>query len=167
MNPDLDIVLCGDGSLARLLPEGKSQVSVSNQEGPHCGVVPLGKPAHITSKGLKWDMGKLQFSPLLPDFLYGVLFVDLGFLNSWPLNQRKVTGALQICLTFLLLPSVQKSITGLHRKLSQWSRRCQFCRSSNSKWEEGQHHSFYFNPPSITCSATYTDNPSLKRYNEA
>lgn len=57
-NADLPLVLLGDGNAARLLHRGTTEVHVSlEDEGPHCGVVPLAGPAIVTSRGLRWDMG--------------------------------------------------------------------------------------------------------------
>lgn len=58
MYPDLPLVLIGDGNIVRLLRRGKTQISVNRDvEGVQCGVIPLGEPATVTSRGLQWDMG--------------------------------------------------------------------------------------------------------------
>jgi len=63
-----EIVLCGDGSLARLVPSSSSSSSSSSVvkiipcaavEGPGCGLVALGLPAkEVETSGLKWNLEK-------------------------------------------------------------------------------------------------------------
>lgn len=55
-----NLVLCGDGSLARLIPAGRSVIKPERQlEGPMCGLLALGSPALASSTGLKWNLGVL------------------------------------------------------------------------------------------------------------
>ena len=55
--PHLDITLCGDGNLVRLLPRGRVAVRPhARLEGPTCGLVPLAAPAVATTRGLEWDL---------------------------------------------------------------------------------------------------------------
>lgn len=60
MNPTLDLVLVGEGNLARVLPSGQSVIMPAGQglEGPTCGLIPLGGPAVATTTGLKWNLDK-------------------------------------------------------------------------------------------------------------
>ena len=60
MNPTLDLVLVGEGNLARVLPAGQSVIMPAGQglEGPTCGLIPLGGPAVATTTGLKWNLGE-------------------------------------------------------------------------------------------------------------
>lgn len=37
---------------------GGASASLHQTLGPTCGVMPIGSPATLTTKGLKWDMGK-------------------------------------------------------------------------------------------------------------
>ena len=59
MYPQLRLVLVGEGNIVRLLNPGTTEIAVDKAEGQHCGVVPLARPARVTSKGLRWDMGAL------------------------------------------------------------------------------------------------------------
>jgi thiamine pyrophosphokinase len=54
---DVDIVLCGDGNLSRLVPAGKTVIKPHRKvEGPSCGLIPLQGRAVATSKGLRWNL---------------------------------------------------------------------------------------------------------------
>lgn len=54
---DLDIVLCGDGNLTRLLKSGRTIIRpYRDVEGPQCGVIPLQGLVSVSSSGLKWNM---------------------------------------------------------------------------------------------------------------
>lgn len=54
----LRLVLCGEGSLARLIPKGHTTIQPDlSLEGPECGVLALGAPATASSTGLKWNLG--------------------------------------------------------------------------------------------------------------
>lgn len=64
------IVLLSDESMLFLLPKGyKHEIRIdSSIAGPHCGLVPLGRPSlSTTTRGLKWDLDKtpLQFGGLV------------------------------------------------------------------------------------------------------
>lgn len=53
----VDIVLCGDGNLSRLIPAGKAVIKPHRKvEGPSCGLVPLAGRAVATSRGLRWNL---------------------------------------------------------------------------------------------------------------
>ena len=55
----LQLTLCGDGNLARLVRRGKTIISVDPQaEGPQCALFPLCGPATASTTGLKWNLGK-------------------------------------------------------------------------------------------------------------
>ena len=57
VHADLPLVLIGDGNFVRLLRRGKTQIAMNAEaEGVQCGVIPLGEPAVVTSRGLRWDM---------------------------------------------------------------------------------------------------------------
>ena len=57
----LQLVLCGEGSLARLIPKGRTVVQPDPAlEGPECGVVGLGCTVTASSTGLKWNLGQLS-----------------------------------------------------------------------------------------------------------
>ncbi|KAL0138973.1 thiamine pyrophosphokinase [Mucor lusitanicus] len=52
-------ILVSDENLTMLLDKGTHQIHCQlDLEGPTCGVMPIGSPATLTTKGLKWDMGK-------------------------------------------------------------------------------------------------------------
>lgn len=58
----LPLVLCGENSLARLIPKGQTTIKPDlTSEGPECSVIALGETATASSRGLKWDLG----APLL------------------------------------------------------------------------------------------------------
>jgi thiamine pyrophosphokinase len=68
MFPHLNILLMGDGNLARLLPTGCSNIRPDrSREGPTCGLVPLTGKAVASSSGLRWNLEQLemQFSGLV------------------------------------------------------------------------------------------------------
>lgn len=54
-------ILVSDENLTMLLDKGTHQIHCQlNLEGPTCGVMPIGSPATLTTKGLKWDMVDLK-----------------------------------------------------------------------------------------------------------
>lgn len=54
---DVDIVLCGDGNLSRLVPAGKAVIKPHRKvEGPSCGLIPLQGRAVASSRGLRWNL---------------------------------------------------------------------------------------------------------------
>ncbi|KAI8887385.1 thiamine pyrophosphokinase 1-like protein [Backusella circina FSU 941] len=54
-------VLVSDNNLTMLLDEGKHQVHCQlDLEGPICGVLPIGSPATLTTKGLQYNMDHLK-----------------------------------------------------------------------------------------------------------
>jgi thiamine pyrophosphokinase len=54
----LDVVLCGDGNLARLVRPGRTVIRPAAPfEGPTCGLIPIGGAAVGTTSGLKWNLG--------------------------------------------------------------------------------------------------------------
>ena len=62
--PHLHLVLWGEGNMAQLLTPGKHTIRpAKGVEGPTCGLVPLNGPAHLTSTGLKWNLGKPLSAP--------------------------------------------------------------------------------------------------------
>ncbi|KAI9282758.1 thiamine pyrophosphokinase [Sporodiniella umbellata] len=53
------IILVSDECLTVLLDQGTHRIHCQlDVEGPTCGVIPINSPATISSRGLKWDMGK-------------------------------------------------------------------------------------------------------------
>lgn len=53
----MNIVLCGDGNLTRLIPAGKAVIAPHRAlEGPTCGLIPLLGRAVATSQGLRWNL---------------------------------------------------------------------------------------------------------------
>jgi thiamine pyrophosphokinase len=53
----LNLVLCGDGNVTRLVLAGRSLVRPHRRiEGPSCGLVPLAGPATATTRGLRWNL---------------------------------------------------------------------------------------------------------------
>ena len=59
---DVPLYLLTSSSVSWALSPGrhKIHVDVERVAGHHCGVVPMGQPARVTSKGLKWDMDALR-----------------------------------------------------------------------------------------------------------
>ena len=53
-----EIVLMGEGSMARMIPAGRSTIHPAPMEGPHCSLVPLQRPATVTASGLRWNMSE-------------------------------------------------------------------------------------------------------------
>jgi thiamine pyrophosphokinase len=54
---EVDIVLCGDGNLSRLVPAGKAVIKPHRKvEGPSCGLIPLQGRAVASSRGLRWNL---------------------------------------------------------------------------------------------------------------
>ncbi|GAN02305.1 thiamin pyrophosphokinase 1-like isoform X1 [Mucor ambiguus] len=54
-------ILVSDENLTMLLDKGTHQIHCQlDLEGPTCGVMPIGSPATLTTKGLKWDMDNLR-----------------------------------------------------------------------------------------------------------
>ncbi|KAF1799097.1 thiamine pyrophosphokinase [Mucor lusitanicus] len=54
-------ILVSDENLTMLLDKGTHQIHCQlDLEGPTCGVMPIGSPATLTTKGLKWDMDNLK-----------------------------------------------------------------------------------------------------------
>ncbi|KAG2194566.1 hypothetical protein INT47_006525 [Mucor saturninus] len=61
-------ILVSDENLTMLLDKGKHQIHCQSAlEGPTCGIMPIGSPATITTKGLKWDMAdsKCEFGGMI------------------------------------------------------------------------------------------------------
>lgn len=60
MYPALELVLLGEGNLARLLPAGRSIIvpGPPGSEGPSCGLIPLGGRAVASTTGLRWNLGE-------------------------------------------------------------------------------------------------------------
>ncbi|KAK9863949.1 hypothetical protein WJX84_005404 [Apatococcus fuscideae] len=55
----LQLTLCGDGNLARLIQRGRTIIHVDPQtEGPQCALFPLCGPATASTTGLRWNLGK-------------------------------------------------------------------------------------------------------------
>lgn len=78
----LQLTLCGDGNLARLVQKGKSIISIDPQaEGPMCALFPLCGPATASTTGLKWNLGK-SFGPHFCLFKAIVLPVRLSCNTS-------------------------------------------------------------------------------------
>jgi len=77
--PHLDITLCGDGNLVRLLPRGRSVVRPHPRlEGPTCGLVPLAAPTVCSSQGLEWNMEDTEVRAVLVGCLALGLVVGVG-----------------------------------------------------------------------------------------
>ncbi|ORE21021.1 thiamine pyrophosphokinase, partial [Rhizopus microsporus] len=54
------VILVSDENMTVLLDKGTHHIHCRlDLEGPTCGVMPIGAPAVISSKGLKWDMNSL------------------------------------------------------------------------------------------------------------
>jgi thiamine pyrophosphokinase len=60
MHSEMPFALLGEGNCVRLLHSGHNRIHVTESEEKHCGVIPLGGPAVVSSKGLAWDMGAPQ-----------------------------------------------------------------------------------------------------------
>lgn len=57
---DIQLVLCGDGNLTRLLRAGRTIIRPNlDVEGPTCGLVPMDGPAVATTQGLRWNMTRM------------------------------------------------------------------------------------------------------------
>lgn len=51
------LVLAGDGSLARCVPQGGATLApAAGVEGPACGLVALGGPVRASTSGLEWNL---------------------------------------------------------------------------------------------------------------
>ena len=59
---DLHIVLLGEHSLAFLVPAGPAVLNVEAWQGPACGLVPIAGATVTTTKGLRWDMDRLEMA---------------------------------------------------------------------------------------------------------
>ena len=57
---EFDVVLLGEGSLARILGAGRTIIHPCSLEGPACGLIPLQRPAVSTTRGLRWNLGAPQ-----------------------------------------------------------------------------------------------------------
>ncbi|KAI9341297.1 thiamine pyrophosphokinase [Pilaira anomala] len=54
-------ILVSDENLTMLLDKGAHHIHCQPKlEGPTCGIMPIGSPATLTTKGLKWDMDELK-----------------------------------------------------------------------------------------------------------
>jgi thiamine pyrophosphokinase len=62
------VVLVSDFCVTLLLDAGEHTVNVNTGlEGEHCGLIPIGRPCTVTSKGLKWNLNNqvLSFGSLV------------------------------------------------------------------------------------------------------
>lgn len=50
-------------SLSWVLHPGRHRIHVHDRVNEHCGLIPLGHPAVVTSSGFKWDMSKFILTP--------------------------------------------------------------------------------------------------------
>ncbi|KAI7840907.1 hypothetical protein COHA_005435 [Chlorella ohadii] len=58
---DLNLILMGEGNLARLVPAGRSLIRpLRDVEGPTCGLVPTAGRAITTTRGLRYDMDRTE-----------------------------------------------------------------------------------------------------------
>lgn len=66
-NPNIPIYLIQDASLSRVLRPGHHTLDMSTgYEGKYLGLIPLGEPANVITRGLKWDInGELKFGELV------------------------------------------------------------------------------------------------------
>jgi len=66
-NPNIPIYLIQDASLSRVLRPGYHTLDMSTgYEGKYVGLIPLGEPANVITRGLKWDVnGELKFGELV------------------------------------------------------------------------------------------------------
>lgn len=114
-NPDLPLVLIGEGNIVRLLPTGNSIITMNPEaEGIQCGVIPLGSPSMVTSRGLKYDMGMhlAICNPSHPTFkLHFVAHTSLlsGPTSDTPFNQLW----LDLMFSVQTVPMVPASFTAL------------------------------------------------------
>ncbi|KAM3583213.1 thiamine pyrophosphokinase [Umbelopsis sp. WA50703] len=54
---DRQLLLVSDENLTILLDKGKHRIKCNREiEGPTCGVMPLGGPVRLTTRGLKWNL---------------------------------------------------------------------------------------------------------------
>ncbi|KAI8062377.1 thiamine pyrophosphokinase [Gongronella butleri] len=54
---DRRVILVSDQNLTILLDKGTHHIHcLTDAEGPHCGIMPIGMPATLTTKGLKWNL---------------------------------------------------------------------------------------------------------------
>lgn len=57
----------GEGNIARLLAAGTTEIHINPEaESDRCAVIPAGKPAVVSSRGLRWDMGACCLPGPLP-----------------------------------------------------------------------------------------------------
>ena len=60
MASETEVVLLGEGSMARVLHPGRTVIHPSSLEGPGCALVPLQRPAVATSTGLQYNLGEIK-----------------------------------------------------------------------------------------------------------
>lgn len=57
------LYLLTHSSISWVLHTGRHRIHVDDRViDQHCGLIPLGQPAYVTSSGLKWDMGITGFA---------------------------------------------------------------------------------------------------------
>ena len=62
MLKETPLYLLTHNSISWVLQAGRHKIHVDSRvQDQHCGIVPLGQPAYVTSSGLKWDMGIVYF----------------------------------------------------------------------------------------------------------
>ncbi len=55
---EIPLYLLTHNSISWVLHPGRHRIHVDERVvNHHCGLIPLGQPAYVTSSGLKWDMG--------------------------------------------------------------------------------------------------------------
>lgn len=60
MLEDIPLYLLTHDSISWVLHPGRHKIQVDDRVlNHHCGIIPLGQPAYVTSSGLKWDMGNI------------------------------------------------------------------------------------------------------------
>ncbi|VDK31800.1 unnamed protein product [Taenia asiatica] len=56
----IPLLLVTESSISFLLDEGLNEIYLSNcPTNLHCGLIPIGRPVRVTSKGLRWNLGLL------------------------------------------------------------------------------------------------------------
>ena len=93
-----ELVLLGEGSTARVLVPGRTEIHPCSLEGPECGLIPLQHPAVASSTGLKWNLGApfvlfkavLDSSRCVAGILPSMCLLGQGLPPKWVMAARSI-----------------------------------------------------------------------------